>query len=1524
MSTVIYSGEVSSGLVADYSNTIIVSGGTVTDTTIDYGAMSVFIAGAQVRNTVMSGGTLFASAGRIENTLMDDGAYFSAMYHADITGTTVNRASGAFRASSVRDTIVNAGGSIGVYAGTFTNTTVVGGYFSLYNSGTEAYKTVVAGSDYERGYMSVGSATATETTIESGGYMKVSGGTAVDTVVNSSGGLLVSIGALASNTMINEGGSMSMEVGSADLVTVNSGGRFSAGYPWGYYGSSSGFGIGATNVKENGGAVYIGSGSSGTSRYDAEGGRWVYTYTYFPFPVEFASNTFSGLVYSDYRAGTVHSGTTAVDIKAIAGGLTVYSGGVVSGYVNTPTTWTSTYTYWDYTSHIDEETGEWVYESSLKTSDVDVTTVGGLTVVKGGTVTGLVAQALDPEYDDPYSDPSYLHFEIASGTVISGTVDGGVFATENGVLNDVSVKNVRLTYLEGATAANVSQYNGGAVVMSGAYASNLTFSGGSVEFSSGAVVDGVNTFAIPYTYVEYGMSDEEGNSEEIVIETSSGTSVLFLAGATVTNLNMDSWSHLHMQVAPNTVLNGTSGGVAIDLKDAHFDDATLGNTIVEVLGTTTGTDGNGNAVQIAGGTVSDLIILNGATVTVMEGGEAWNMVENGGALHLSDDWMEEPLGLYSIVSNTFSYGHLEGDVTVHKNTVALDNIMYGGNLQVFSGGVVSNFYTVAGGGKMNMYSIVLNEGAIVTNLDMDRYTQLPYHPGNIDIYGGVYLADARLTDYDGISLTVTPDTVFTNCSIDNIPFSVEDGVLSGFVANGEGWFSDSITISDGARIIDSYIDAWGEVRLENGASARNLTLANNYFDVNSGCYAENVTVGLPAVEIEEDGYSYTDYNSATAYVSGTLRDFTINEYSVVEVYDGGMATGVMRIGDGKLNVYAGGTVDFDVTDPSAQSVARLDDLRGLYATSPSSYPFSGGVDYTITVDGTSQAAGKYVLANHAYIGTNEYLYLNVVDTNGENYGFFEGWYTEVTMNDKTEIEFMSHFAGNAPSGFSYWLTANRIERDDGVIDFDLVFTVESEIAPTPWFAAPTVTADIATFTNQDVFLTVTFDEETTLREYSTDCTVWQAFEGDGISVSENNIYYFRGYNADGTESEIAGFQVSNIDFVAPTVAADLASAVDESTVTLSWTDSTDDYAGVKGFNVSYWLDGKLGVRTVFTPGTELVLEEMVTGTWNWTVTALDYAGNASETVTGGQFVVTNGYIPRLDLPDFLVGNFLSDAANSQMGTFDDSNAVTIYTNGAPWGNGLVLDPGWMLSGIGDFDADGRDDFLRINAEGYVVGEMTQADGTFAAQVLNFKSAGWDVLGVGDFNGNGSDDVLIANPTGASDTVGLLGYWESGVTWTLINGYSAEWECIATGDYNADGKCDMLWRNSFTGDDQQTYNAYCTWIVEDPVDWRMVSVANPAEWNFLCAGDFNGDGMNDIAMINDVGVVGIWGVENGWLSSWSILSAVDTSEWKLVGVGDFNADGTDDIAWCSNISGLAGYWQIEDKTLAGWSNLANLA
>ena len=338
--------------------------------------------------------------------------------------------------------------------------------------------------------------------------------------------------------------------------------------------------------------------------------------------------------------------------------------------------------------------------------------------------------------------------------------------------------------------------------------------------------------------------------------------------------------------------------------------------------------------------------------------------------------------------------------------------------------------------------------------------------------------------------------------------------------------------------------------------------------------------------------------------------------------------------------------------------------------------------------------------------------------------------------------------------------------------------------------------------------------------------------------------------------------------------------------------------------------------------------------FNSTISVMNTSGATLGLISTGKKLVTQDASYTLKLtgstlsvtvekPSFFTGAF--DGGDKALLAREYEDMAVIWKDGASWKLNQDLKLG-TFAGTGDFDGDGRTDVLRLHYTGLVIGEMSNGDGTFSGTLLNKLGAGWSIAGIGDFNGNGTDDVLVANPAGASETTGLVGYWEGGTTWNIINGSTAEWECIATGDFNGDGKCDMLWRNKFLDESGQTFNAFCTWIVDPPsgeTDWRMVSVANPAEWKFLCAGDFDGDSTSDIAMINDAGVVGIWGISDGWLSSWSILSAVNTAEWSLVGVGDFNGDGTDDIAWFNADAGIAGFWQIENKELSAWQNLATL-
>lgn len=295
-------------------------------------------------------------------------------------------------------------------------------------------------------------------------------------------------------------------------------------------------------------------------------------------------------------------------------------------------------------------------------------------------------------------------------------------------------------------------------------------------------------------------------------------------------------------------------------------------------------------------------------------------------------------------------------------------------------------------------------------------------------------------------------------------------------------------------------------------------------------------------------------------------------------------------------------------------------------------------------------------------------------------------------------------------------------------------------------------------------------------------------------------------------------------------------------------------------------------------------------------------------------------------------------ARSVFGCVDIFSSET----GEVWGT-MNMGYGGDFISVGDFNGDGFEDILRTNYSGQFFYDLSNGDGTFISQDLGFDAGTWDEMGTGDFSGNGIDDILLADPNAYADSdpdAGQLAYKEYNAGVSLFNVYRDGWEMIATGHFGSaastapdapvDNKADMLWKNVFTGFDDNSYNGYCTWITDSPEGsyWRMIGAVRTDEWDYLGAGDFNGDGTCDFALINHAGIVAICGVQNGTIGYWGVLNAVNTAEWSLAGIGDFNGDGTDDIAWyCENneaLSGLTGYWQINDMQTTGWGTIGWLA
>ena len=102
------------------------------------------------------------------------------------------------------------------------------------------------------------------------------------------------------------------------------------------------------------------------------------------------------------------------------------------------------------------------------------------------------------------------------------------------------------------------------------------------------------------------------------------------------------------------------------------------------------------------------------------------------------------------------------------------------------------------------------------------------------------------------------------------------------------------------------------------------------------------------------------------------------------------------------------------------------------------------------------------------------------------------------------------------------------------------------------------------------------------------------------------------------------------------------------------------------------------------------------------------------------------------------------------------------------------------------------------------------------------------------------------------------------------------------------------------------------------------------WFIYTGGDFNNDGTTDLLFRNnDFGTVGIQLIENVAVAGWSTINTIHETEdsyWYLNCAGDFNGDGTDDIllTQCDYSQGglmAVGVWKIENANYNGWQTIA---
>jgi len=234
---------------------------------------------------------------------------------------------------------------------------------------------------------------------------------------------------------------------------------------------------------------------------------------------------------------------------------------------------------------------------------------------------------------------------------------------------------------------------------------------------------------------------------------------------------------------------------------------------------------------------------------------------------------------------------------------------------------------------------------------------------------------------------------------------------------------------------------------------------------------------------------------------------------------------------------------------------------------------------------------------------------------------------------------------------------------------------------------------------------------------------------------------------------------------------------------------------------------------------------------------------------GFDYIESGG--PGLPAPE--PANLLLDVyLNAGDGTF---GAPVAYAN-----------PDWFQSiATGDFDGDGHLDIAELTSvsEGGFDVFFNAGDGTFRSKVTVVASTGWIAygLGVADFNGDGKDDVAtttILNPNQQDEAYVLEvftgagnGTFDGPAIYPIVDVPSVYQ--VVPGDFNGDGKPDLamiIGNSSTTGFLEPTPVS----VFENRGDGTFAAPVTytvggqPFEYpTAIAAGDFNGDGVTDIAV-----------------------------------------------------------------------------
>jgi hypothetical protein len=267
-------------------------------------------------------------------------------------------------------------------------------------------------------------------------------------------------------------------------------------------------------------------------------------------------------------------------------------------------------------------------------------------------------------------------------------------------------------------------------------------------------------------------------------------------------------------------------------------------------------------------------------------------------------------------------------------------------------------------------------------------------------------------------------------------------------------------------------------------------------------------------------------------------------------------------------------------------------------------------------------------------------------------------------------------------------------------------------------------------------------------------------------------------------------------------------------------------------------------------------------------------------------------LPGLDISSVAVGDF---RGSGQQDVVVNGNSVLLGNGDGSFQEPLHLDTGLSVF-TADLTGNGRSDVVAVS----LAGPYNAQNGTVSALLSNgdgsFHSAGTMDVGdrvvgvaVGDFRGDGHQDLVVANLKG--EVVVLLGNGDGSFNNAPIEHVDFNLDIVAAGDFTGSGRQDIV-----------TVGSSGVAVLLNNGDGTFRSGPTLADRGFLTSvvvGDFTGSGRQDIAVADSDeshGLVKVYlGNGDGTFQAPQTFDLGFNVDAQQIVAGDFNGDGLGDLA-----------------------------